>query len=153
MQLERLRVNNTQMASQRDSARQETRQLQADLLREKESNDVAQQAAQSEIFKLSTITTQQGKLINHMCSLLPPEHRHLSGAVTEVQLDSAPRRSFVDPKRSYVKVTGHNVLKPTGFRNQKAVLQDSETGHMGGAPFIVAASAFFGRRRGGKHET
>ncbi|TPP58392.1 Citron Rho-interacting kinase [Fasciola gigantica] len=153
MQLERLRINNTQLASQRDTARQEARQLQADLLREKESNDVAQQAAQSEIFKLTTITTQQGKLINHMCGLLPPEHRHLSVAMTEVRLDSVPRRSFLDPKRSSVKVTGHGGLKTTGYRNQKPNAHDLETGHVTGAPFIAAASAFFGRRRAGKDET
>ncbi|VDP71986.1 unnamed protein product [Echinostoma caproni] len=152
MQLERLRMNNTQLASQRDTSRQEVRQLQADLSREKESNDVAQQAAQSEIYKLTTITTQQGKLINHMCGLLPPEHRQLSVAMGEVRLDSVPRRSFLDPKRSSVKVTGHGGLKTSTYRNHKSGSQDSESGHTSGGPLIAAASAFFSRRRGAKNE-
>lgn len=77
-QLDRLRLNNTQLLSQRDFARQEANEFEMNVLRVKESGDAVQQALEHEVFRLTTITDQQGKLIKHMRSLIPAEFARTS---------------------------------------------------------------------------
>lgn len=118
---------------QRDEARQEACQASMAVLREKELNEVAQNSSQHEIYRLRTTTEQQGKLIRHMCSLLPPEHR--------------PFRNPLDgnygqlPDRLSVQQGG----KGDGTRRRGRALKL-------GAPMISVASAFF-RRAGDSDKT
>ncbi|KAG5448548.1 Citron Rho-interacting kinase [Clonorchis sinensis] len=148
-QLERLRVNNTQLVNQRDEATEQVRLLNDALSQEKELVEVTQQASENEIFRLNTITKQQGKLIDHMCGLLPPEHQ-----LPMRRLANAGRSGLVhDPsvlfgtKRSNVKALGHHAFKTSGRRSRKLGPDESDPSSSGAGPLIAAASAFFGRRR------
>ncbi|OON23575.1 kinase domain protein [Opisthorchis viverrini] len=148
-QLERLRVNNTQLVNQRDEATEQVRLLNDALSQEKELVEVTQQASENEIFRLNTITKQQGKLIDHMCGLLPPEHQ-----LPMRRLANAGRSGLVhDPsvlfgtKRSNVKALGHHAFKTSGRRSRKPGPDESDPSSSGAGPLIAAASAFFGRRR------
>lgn len=143
-QLERLRVNNSQLLTQRDEANDQVRELNAALARERELGEVTQQASESEIFRLTTITKQQGKLIDHMCSFLPPEHRPV-GNLTGEPFTLIRDRSQVHGKLSTVKSLGHRAFK-TGARRNGGGLTTIDSGS-GGAPLLAAASAFFSRRR------
>lgn len=148
-QLERLRVNNSQLMTQRDEANEQIRELNAALARERELGEVTQQASESEIFRLTTITKQQGKLIDHMCSFLPPEHRPV-GNLNPDAFTLIRDRSHVHGKLSTVKSLGHRAFK-TGTRRTGGGLTttDSSFPNSGGvgAPLLAAASAFFSRRR------
>ncbi|CAL8101931.1 unnamed protein product [Calicophoron daubneyi] len=149
-QLERLRVSNTQLMSQRDEARQEMREANAALLRERELKEVAQQSSECEVFRLTTITQQQGKLIDHMCSLLPPEHRFMK-SVPSGKHDMIHVQSVLDQRRSCTKLPGHGTMKNGGRSTTKLTI--NENVHGPGGPLIAAASAFFGRRRAAPQST
>ncbi|KAF5399563.1 Citron Rho-interacting kinase [Paragonimus heterotremus] len=147
-QIDRLRLNNSQLVNQRDEANQEIRELHAALAQEKELCEVTQQASESEIFRLTTITKQQGKLIDHICGLLPPEHqplRNLAGG--RYELTHEP--SHVLGKRSTAKSRGHHAFKTgAGLTGQSTGdVTESGGGSGAGGPLIAAASAFFARRR------
>ncbi|KAA3676740.1 citron Rho-interacting kinase [Paragonimus westermani] len=146
-QIDRLRLNNSQLVNQRDEANQEIRELHAALAQEKELCEVTQQASESEIFRLTTITKQQGKLIDHICGLLPPEHqplRNLAGG--KYELTHEP--SHVFGKRSMAKSRGHQAFKTGAHLTGQSTGDVNEGGGSGaGGPLIAAASAFFARRR------
>ncbi|KAH8850610.1 Citron Rho-interacting kinase [Schistosoma japonicum] len=129
-QVERLRLNNTQLLSQRDAARQEARESEMATVRAKELGEAKQQALEREVHRLSTITEQQGKLINHMRSLLPPE------------FNNAHRNGSVDSGSDY---------QNSESGKQRASKFPSLKSRRPGAPLISAASAFFNKHR--KRET
>ncbi|CAH8446419.1 unnamed protein product [Schistosoma rodhaini] len=133
-QVERLRLNNTQLLSQRDTARQEARESEMATVRAKELGEATQQALEREVHRLSTITEQQGKLINHMRGLLPPE--------------------FNNTHRNCSADSGSDYQNSEGGKRRASKFISSKS-RRPGAPLISAASAFFSkhRKREGKIES
>ncbi|CAH8454470.1 unnamed protein product [Schistosoma turkestanicum] len=125
-QVERLRLNNTQLLSQRDAARQEARESEMATVRAKELGEATQQALEREVHRLSTITEQQGKLINHMRNLLPPE--------------------FNNTNRNCSADSGSDYQNSEGGKRRASKFPSSK-GRRPGAPLISAASAFFNKHR------
>ncbi|CAH8481633.1 hypothetical protein MS3_00001977 [Schistosoma haematobium] len=125
-QVERLRLNNTQLLSQRDTARQDARESEMATVRAKELGEATQQALEREVHRLSTITEQQGKLINHMRGLLPPE------------FNNTHRNCSADGSSDYQNSEG-------GKRRASKFI--SSKSRRPGAPLISAASAFFNKHR------
>lgn len=75
MQLERLRVCNTKLVDERDAAVELANKAEEAVIARAYEEEVARVCSQKRLIQLTTTTQQQGKLIDHLCSLLPPEHK------------------------------------------------------------------------------
>ncbi|BHF59824.1 hypothetical protein SprV_0100278500 [Sparganum proliferum] len=75
LQLERLRGINAKLVAERDGALERSAKAEELTATQADEAEAARLVAQREIHRLATTTQQQGKLINHLCGLLPPEHR------------------------------------------------------------------------------
>uniref|UniRef100_A0A0V0JBD3 Citron Rho-interacting kinase n=1 Tax=Schistocephalus solidus TaxID=70667 RepID=A0A0V0JBD3_SCHSO len=81
LQLERLRGINAKLVAERDVALERSAKAEELAATHADEAEAARLVAQREIHRLATTTQQQGKLINHLCGLLPPEHRPTAAPV------------------------------------------------------------------------
>lgn len=77
-QLDRLRNANTKLVAERDAAVARAVKAEESAAAQADEADAARVAMNQEVVRLTTTTEQQGKLINHLLSLLPaPERRRI----------------------------------------------------------------------------
>nr|CDS29503.1 citron Rho interacting kinase [Hymenolepis microstoma] len=136
-QLDRLRNANTKLVAERDAAIARAAKAEETAAAQADEAEAARSAMNQEVIRLTTTTEQQGKLINHLLSLLPaPERKHLvsvssdvdalAEALEAVAIESNARR----PPRQAIRAGGF-VRSRNGFwggRN-KASSTAATTGH------------------------
>ncbi|VDO09070.1 unnamed protein product [Rodentolepis nana] len=84
-QLDRLRNANTKLVAERDAAIARAAKAEETAAAQADEAEAARSAMNQEVIRLTTTTEQQGKLINHLLSLLPaPERKHLVSVGSDV---------------------------------------------------------------------
>ena len=97
-QLERLRNANTKLLAERDAALERAAKAEEVAAAQADEAEAARMAVNNEVVRLTTTTEQQGKLINHLLSLLPPDRRMcMSGALNGDPVESSYSPQVVLP--------------------------------------------------------
>ncbi|VDL63092.1 unnamed protein product [Hymenolepis diminuta] len=136
-QLDRLRNANTKLVAERDAAIARAAKAEETAAAQADEAEAARSAMNQEVIRLTTTTEQQGKLINHLLSLLPaPERKQLVSVSSDVDalaeaLEAVAMESNVRrPPRHAIRAGGF-VRSRNGFwgGRSKASSTATTTGH------------------------